>query len=343
MCNGRKEQRLSTSSLVVELVRATAGRPSAGPGGIGPSASSSPLPISGPVLLSNSEGVTWVWGIRLLGHAGHETGIRDEASDPAFPKPPAPRSPASLLSSVRPRYQVPPSILRPYPRRSATPQAPPPPVRFPPSPPDPAPPVRAPSPGPAYACTIAQAPGVAEAHTPGPTFWEKECTTPPGRTSKATVVGSDTARAGLSATATRSSAAHKLTAPPPLFLLLLGAAILGSGSLGRGDGRSAARDKWGVRRRPRQRRHDHVIRSAPPLRPGPPSWGGAWKYREGTGGCVKLEQVPWFRVRSSLTRQGIDPSVPTVRTRTRSEVNKRPPIIFRLIHVGRMREMTDHR
>lgn len=127
MCNGRKEQRLSTSSLV----RATAGRPSAGPGGICPSASSSLLPISGPVLPSNSEGVTWVWGIRLLGHAGHETGIRDEASDPAFPKPPAPRSPASLLSSVRPRYQVPLSILRPYPRRSATPQAPPPPVRFP--------------------------------------------------------------------------------------------------------------------------------------------------------------------------------------------------------------------
>lgn len=256
-------------------------------------------------------------------------------------QPPGAPPPFLVLSGLATKSRPPssgptpagPRPLRPRPLRSVSP----------PSPPDPAPPVRAPSPGPAYACTIAQAPGVAEAHTPGPTFWEKECTTPPGRTSKATVVGSDTARAGLSATATRSSAAHKLTAPPPLFLLLLGAAILGSGSLGRGDGRSAARDKWGVRRRPRQRRHDHVIRSAPPLRPGPPSWGGAWKYREGTGGCVKLEQVPWFRVRSSLTRQGIDPSVPTVRTRTRSEVNKRPPIIFRLIHVGRMREMTDHR
>ena len=254
-------------------------------------------------------------------------------------QPPGAPPPFLVLSGLATKSRPPssgpthagPRPLRPRPRRSVSPP-----------PPDPAPTVRAPSPGPAPACTIAQAPGVAEAHTPGPTFWEKECTTPPGRTSKATVVGSDTARAGLSATATRSRAAHKLTAPPPPFLLLLGAAILGSGSLGRDGGRSAARDKWGVRRRPRRRRHDHVIRSAPPVRPGRHLEAGLGS----TGrvlGRVKLEQVPWFRVHSSLTRQVIDPSAPPVRTCTRSEGNKRSPLIFRLIHVGRMREMTDHR
>lgn len=85
---------------------------------------------------------------------------------------------------------------------------------------------------------LAQASGAAAAVTPGPTLWEKVCTTPPGRTSNATVVGSDTASTGLSATAARSSAAHKL-APSPPFLLPLGAAILRSGPrrrTGRGEG-----------------------------------------------------------------------------------------------------------
>lgn len=78
---------------------------------------------------------------------------------------------------------------------------------------------------------LAQASGSAAAVTPGPTFWEKVCTTPPGRTSNATVAGSDTAPAGLGATAARSSAAHRRAPPPPPppSLLLLGAAILRPG------------------------------------------------------------------------------------------------------------------
>lgn len=123
-----------------------------------------------------------------------------------------------------------------HPLKVATPPKAPLALSSPPSPsPDPnqAPPlaVLAPFSGPAPTGATVQAPGAAVTRTPGPTLWEKECTTPPGLTSNATVVGSDTASAGLNATAARSNAAHKL-APSPL-LLLLGAAILGSDPQGR--------------------------------------------------------------------------------------------------------------
>lgn len=112
---------------------------------------------------------------------------------------------------------------------------------------------------------FAQVSGSAAALTPGPTLWVKECTTPPGCTSNATVVGSDTDPAGLSATAARSRAGQKFVAPPP-FLLLLGAAILRLGLWGKGGGRGAARDTWSVRPRPRQVQRGHVTSRARPSR-----------------------------------------------------------------------------
>lgn len=111
-------------------------------------------------------------------------------------------------------------------------------------------------------------PSSAAALTPGPTFWEKECTTPPGCTSNATVVGSDTASAGLSAHAARSSAAHR-PAPPAPLLLPLGAAILGPG---RGANWWTERSEGHVRQPPEATSASARPRDprAPPLLP---SWG----------------------------------------------------------------------
>lgn len=167
----------------------------AGPGGAKPSDPNSPLPTCvGPA-------PQWL-GTRLgLGYraararrACEETGT--EASDPVLSKLPASESAP---------------ILRPHSRRRSAPL-----LR------------QQPLHGPRPCEHFAQAFSSSASVTPGPTFWEKVCTTPPGRTSNATVVGSDTASAGLSATAARSSVAHK-PAPPPPSLLPLGAAMLGSG------------------------------------------------------------------------------------------------------------------
>lgn len=156
-----------------------------------------------------------VWERGLPGHAGHVKGNRHRGWGPTPTESPHSRTPGSSKLS---RASVVTAPSRPPSQLSLRP-----------------PNVRVPFSGPAPTGATAQAPGAAAVRTPGPTFWEKECTTPPGRTSNATVVGSDTASAGLNAAAASSNAAHKL-APPP-FLLSLGAAILGSGPQGwGGDG-----------------------------------------------------------------------------------------------------------